>query len=61
MSKSGNFWMAKYESVQDISIFPEFKREMENLGFDLDAIFEHWDIAEESRKEKEAPCASEKT
>ncbi len=61
MSKMNSLWQDKYEAAQDISIFPEFKREMEALGFSSDEIFDHWDEAEESRKEEETPCASEKT
>lgn len=60
MNKVNALWSTKYEAAQNLSIFPEFRREMERLGFDLDAIFEHWDIAEEERKKEKAPCASEK-
>ena len=60
MSKMGNFWMEEYERIQELSDFSEFRREMERLGFDTDAMLEHWDANEEWRKEK-APCVSEKT
>lgn len=39
--------MEKYEAVQELSDFSEFRREMEALGFSTDAIFEHWDAKEE--------------
>ena len=48
MSKTGNLWMEKYEAVQDISDFSEFRREMEALGFCTDEIFDHWDAKEEA-------------
>ncbi len=48
MSKAGNLWMEKYQEVQDISDFSEFKREMEALGFSTDEILDHWDGKGES-------------
>ncbi len=47
MSKSGSFWMDKYISLQDLSDFSEFRREMSALGFSTDEIFDHWDAKEE--------------